>query len=123
MWRCEKCETMNEDYYDSCSICHYEKNNHEKNNRTKTEISSSSFYDDWEKEPISRKDFNQNRKSKNVLKVLVIVMVVLLVIFGFLFIALSAINQEACAIASNCENRIQGGVQYVLQPMREILAG
>ena len=61
MWRCEKCETMNEDYYDSCSICHYEKNN-----RTKTEISSSSFYDDWEKEPISRKDFNQNRKSKNV---------------------------------------------------------
>ena len=50
MWRCEKCETMNEDYYDSCSICHYEKNNHEKNNRTKTEISSSSFYDDWEKE-------------------------------------------------------------------------
>lgn len=123
MWRCEKCETMNEDYYDSCSICHYEKNNHEKNNRTKTEISSSSFYDDWEKEPISRKDFNQNRKSKNVLKVLVIVMVVLLVIFGFLFIALIAINQEACAIASNCENRIQGGVQYVLQPMREILAG
>ena len=122
MWRCEKCETMNEDYYDSCSICHYEKNNHE-NNRTKTEISSSSFYDDWEKEPISRKDFNQNRKSKNVLKVLVIVMVVLLVIFGFLFIALIAINQEAFAIASNCENRIQGGVQYVLQPMREILAG
>jgi flagellar biosynthesis/type III secretory pathway M-ring protein FliF/YscJ len=118
MWRCEKCETMNEDYYDSCSICHYEKNN-----RTKTEISSSSFYDDWEKEPISRKDFNQNRKSKNVLKVLVIVMVVLLVIFGFLFIALIAINQEAFAIASNCENRIQGGVQYVLQPMREILAG
>ena len=115
MWRCEKCETMNEDYYDSCSICHYEKNNHE--------ISSSSFYDDWEKEPISRKDFNQNRKSKNVLKVLVIVMVVLLVIFGFLFIALIAINQEAFAIASNCENRIQGGVQYVLQPMREILAG
>ena len=110
MWRCEKCETMNEDYYDSCSICHYEKNNHEKNNRTKTEISSSSFYDDWEKEPISR-------------KVLVIVMVVLLVIFGFLFIALIAINQEAFAIASNCENRIQGGVQYVLQPMREILAG
>ena len=123
MWRCEKCETMNEDYYDSCSICHYEKNNHEKNNRTKTEISSSSFYDDWEKEPISRKDFNQNRTSKNVLKVLVIVMVVLLVIFGFLFIALIAINQEAFAIASNCENRIQGGVQYVLQPMREILAG
>lgn len=123
MWRCEKCETMNEDYYDSCSICHYEKNNHEKNNRTKTEISSSSFYDDWEKEPISRKDFNQNRKPKNVLKVLVIVMVVLLVIFGFLFIALIAINQEAFAIASNCENRIQGGVQYVLQPMREILAG
>lgn len=123
MWRCEKCETMNEDYYDSCSICHYEKNNHEKNNRTKTEISSSSFYDDWEKEPISRKDFNQNRKSKNVLKVLVIVMVVLLVVFGFLFIALIAINQEAFAIASNCENRIQGGVQYVLQPMREILAG
>ena len=123
MWRCEKCETMNEDYYDSCSICHYEKNNHEKNNRTKTEISSSSFYDDWEKEPISRKDFNQNRKSKNVLKVLVIVMVVLLVIFGSLFIALIAINQEAFAIASNCENRIQGGVQYVLQPMREILAG
>lgn len=123
MWRCEKCETMNEDYYDSCSICHYEKNNHEKNNRTKTEISSSSFYDDWEKEPISRKDFNQNRKSKNVLKVLVIVMVVLLVIFGFLFIALIAINQEAFAIASNCENRIQGGVQYVLQPMQEILAG
>ena len=114
---------MNEEYYDSCSICHYEKNNHEKNNRTKTEISSSSFYDDWEKEPISRKDFNQNRKSKNVLKVLVIVMVVLLVIFGFLFIALIAINQEAFAIASNCENRIQGGVQYVLQPMREILAG
>lgn len=62
-------------------------------------------------------------KSKNVLKVLVIVMVVLLVIFGFLFIALIAINQEAFAIASNCENRIQGGVQYVLQPMREILAG
>ena len=123
MWRCEKCETMNEDYYDSCSICHYDTNNHEKNNRTKTEISSSSFYDDWEKEPISRKDFNQNRKSKNVLKVLVIVMVVLLVIFGFLFIALIAINQEAFAIASNCENRIQGGVQYVLQPMREILAG
>ena len=123
MWRCEKCETMNEDYYDSCSICHYEKNNHEKNNRTKTEISSSSFYDDWEKEPISRKDFNQNRKSKNVLKVLVSVMVVLLVIFGFLFIALIAINQEAFAIASNCENRIQGGVQYVLQAMREILAG
>ena len=123
MWRCEKCETMNEDYYDSCSICHYEKNNHEKNNRTKTEISSSSFYDDWEKEPISRKDFNQNRKSKTVLKVLVLVMVVLLVIFGFLFIALIAINQEAFAIASNCENRIQGGVQYVLQPMREILAG
>ena len=123
MWRCEKCETMNEDYYDSCSICHYEKNNHEKNNRTKTEISSSSFYDDWEKEPISRKDFNQNRKSKTVLKVLVIVMVVLLVIFGFHFIALIAINQEAFAIASNCENRIQGGVQYVLQPMREILAG
>ena len=123
MWRCEKCETMNEDYYDSCSICHYEKNNHEKNNRTNTDISSSSFYDVWEKEPISRKDFNQNRKSKNVLKVLVIVMVVLLVIFGFLFIALIAINQEAFAIASNCENRIQGGVQYVLQPMREILAG
>ena len=123
MWRCEKCETMNEDYYDSCSICHYEKNNHEKNNRTKTEISSSSIYDDWEKEPISRKDFNQNRNSKNVLKVLVSVMVVLLVIFGFLFIALIAINQEAFAIASNCENRIQGGVQYVLQPMREILAG
>ena len=47
----------------------------------------------------------------------------MLVIFGFLFIALIAINQEACAIASNCENRIQGGVQYVLQPMREILAG
>ena len=123
MWRCEKCETMNEDYYDCCSICHYVKINHEKNNLTKTEISSSSFYDDWEKEPISRKDFNQNRKSKNVLKVLVIVMVVLLVIFGFLFIALIAINQEAFAIASNCENRIQGGVQYVLQPMREILAG
>ena len=92
MWRCEKCETMNEDYYDSCSICHYEKNN-----RKKTEISSSSFYDDWEKEPISRKDFNQNRKSKNVLKVLVIVMVVLLVIFGFLFIALIA--NGACSVA------------------------
>lgn len=123
MWRCEKCETMNEDYYDSCSICHYEKNNHEKNNRTKTEISSSSFYDHWEKDPIPRKYPVSDRKSKNVLKVLVIVMVVLLVIFGFLFIALIAINQEAFAIASNCENRIQGGVQYVLQPMREILAG
>lgn len=140
MWRCKKCETWNEDYYDSCLICHHEKNSrlkrepcyHEKNSRPKreprkikttTEISSSSFYDDWEKEPISRKDSNQNRKSKNVLKVLVIVMVVLLVIFGFLFIALIAINQEAFAIASNCENRIQGGVQYVLQPMREILAG
>ena len=123
MWRCEKCETMNEDYYDSCSICHYEKNNHEKNNRTKTEISSISFYDHWEKDPIPRKYPVSDRKSKNVLKVLVIVMVVLLVIFGFLFIALIAINQEAFAIASNCENRIQGGVQYVLQPMREILAG
>ncbi len=123
MWRCEKCETMNEDYYDSCLICHYEKNNHEKNNRTKTEISSSSFYDHWEKDPIPRKYPVSDRKSKNVLKVLVIVMVVLLVIFGFLFIALIAINQEAFAIASNCENRIQGGVQYVLQPMREILAG
>lgn len=123
MWRCEKCETMNEDYYDSCSICHYEKNNHEKNNRTKTEISSGSFYDHWEKDPIPRKYPVSDRKSKNVLKVLVIVMVVLLVIFGFLFIALIAINQEAFAIASNCENRIQGGVQYVLQPMREILAG
>lgn len=123
MWRCEKCETMNEDYHDSCLICHYEKNNHEKNNRTKTEISSSSFYDHWEKDPIPRKYPVSDRKSKNVLKVLVIVMVVLLVIFGFLFIALIAINQEAFAIASNCENRIQGGVQYVLQPMREILAG
>lgn len=128
MWRCEKCETMNEDYYDSCSICHYEKNNHEKNNheknnRTKTESSSGSFYDHWEKDPIPRKYPVSDRKSKNVLKVLVIVMVVLLVIFGFLFIALIAINQEAFAIASNCENRIQGGVQYVLQPMREILAG
>lgn len=123
MWRCEKCETMNEDYYDSCSICHYEKNNHEKNNRTKTEINSGSFYDHWEKDPIPRKYPVSDRKSKNVLKVLVIVMVVLLVIFGFLFIALIAINQEAFAIASNCENRIQGGVQYVLQPMREILAG
>lgn len=123
MWRCKKCETWNEDYYDSCSICHYEKNNHEKNNRTKTEISSSSFYDHWEKDPIPRKYPVSDRKSKNVLKVLVIVMVVLLVIFGFLFIALIAINQEAFAIASNCENRIQGGVQYVLQPMREILAG
>ena len=118
MWRCEKCETMNEDYYDSCSICHYEKNN-----RTKTESSSGSFYDHWEKDPIPRKYPVSDRKSKNVLKVLVIVMVVLLVIFGFLFIALIAINQEAFAIASNCENRIQGGVQYVLQPMREILAG
>ena len=123
MWRCEKCETMNEDYYDSCSICHYEKNNHEKINRTKTESSSGSFYDHWEKDPIPRKYPVSDRKSKNVLKVLVIVMVVLLVIFGFLFIALIAINQEAFAIASNCENRIQGGVQYVLQPMREILAG
>ena len=123
MWRCEKCETMNEDYYDSCSICHYEKNNHEKNNRTKTESSYGSFYDHWEKDPIPRKYPVSDRKSKNVLKVLVIVMVVLLVIFGFLFIALIAINQEAFAIASNCENRIQGGVQYVLQPMREILAG
>ena len=123
MWRCEKCETMNEDYYDSCSICHYEKNNHEKNNRTKTESSSGSFYDHWEKDPIPRKYPVSDRKSKNVLKVLVIVMVVLLVIFGFLLIALIAINQEAFAIASNCENRIQGGVQYVLQPMREILAG
>ena len=123
MWRCEKCETMNEDYYDSCSICHYEKNNHEKNNRTKTESSSGSFYDHWEKDPIPRKYPVSDRKSKNVLKVLVIVMVVWLVIFGFLFIALIAINQEAFAIASNCENRIQGGVQYVLQPMREILAG
>ena len=123
MWRCEKCETMNEDYYDSCSICHYEKNNHEKNIRTKTESSSGSFYDHWEKDPIPRKYPVSDRKSKNVLKVLVIVMVVLLVIFGFLFIALIAINQEAFAIASNCENRIQGGVQYVLQPMREILAG
>ena len=123
MWRCEKCETMNEDYYDSCSICHYEKNNHEKNNRTKTESSSGSFYDHWEKDPIPRKYPVSDRKSKNVLKVLVIVMVVLLVIFGFLFIALIAINQEAFAIASNSENRIQGGVQYVLQPMREILAG
>ena len=121
MWRCKKCETCNEDYYDSCLICHYEKNSRPKREQIKTitEISSSPFY----KEPISIKDFNQNRKSKNVLKVLVIVMVVLLVIFGFLFIALIAINQEAFAIASNCENRIQGGVQYVLQPMREILAG
>ena len=123
MWRCEKCETMNEDYYDSCSICHYEKNNHEKNNRTKTEISSSSFYDDWEKEPISRKDFNQNRKSKNVLKVLVIVMVGLIVNFCFIFISLIEINHEAFSIDSTCENRIQGCVQYGLQPMREILAG
>ena len=71
MWRCEKCETMNEDYYDSCLICHYEKNNHEKNNRTKTEISSSSFYDHWEKDPIPRKYPVSDRKSKNVLKVLV----------------------------------------------------
>ena len=125
MWRCKKCETWNEDYYDSCLICHHEKNSRPKKEQIKTitEISSSPFYDDWKKEPISRKDSNQNRKSKNVLKVLVIVMVVLLVIFGFLFIALIAINQEAFAIASNCENRIQGGVQYVLQPMREILAG
>lgn len=121
MWRCKKCETLNEDYYDSCLICHHEKNSRPKKEQIKTitEISSSPFY----KEPIPRNDSTQNRKSKNVLKVLVIVMVVLLVIFGFLFIALIAINQEAFAIASNCENRIQGGVQYVLQPMREILAG
>ena len=71
MWRCEKCETMNEDYYDSCSICHYEKNNHEKNNRTKTESSSGSFYDHWEKDPIPRKYPVSDRKPKNVLKVLV----------------------------------------------------
>lgn len=83
MWRCEKCETMNEDYYDSCSICHYEKNNHEKNNRTKTESSSGSFYDHWEKDPIPRKYPVSDRKSKNVLKVLVIVMVVLLVFLVF----------------------------------------
>lgn len=127
MWRCEKCETMNEDYYDSCLICHHEKNSRPKREarkiKTTPEISSSSFYDHWEKDPIPRKYPVSDRKSKNVLKVLVIVMVVLLVIFGFLFIALIAINQEAFAIASNCENRIQGGVQYVLQPMREILAG
>lgn len=128
MWRCKKCETWNEDYYDSCSICHQEKNNSRPKKeprkiKTTPEISSSSFYDHWEKDPIPRKYPVSDRKSKNVLKVLVIVMVVLLVIFGFLFIALIAINQEAFAIASNCENRIQGGVQYVLQPMREILAG
>lgn len=122
MWRCKKCETWNEDEKDTCTICY---------NRQKVDVpkeepvvtKSESFYDDWEKEPISRKDSTQNRKSKNVLKVLVIVMVVLLVILGFLFIALLAINQEAFAIAFHCENQIQGGVQYVLQPMREILAG
>ena len=118
MWRCEKCETKNEDHYDFCSICHYEKNG-----RPKTESSSNSFYNHREKDPIPRKYPVPDRKPKNVLKVLVIVMVVLLVIFGFLFIALIAINQEAIAIAFHCENQIQGGVEYVLQPMREILAG
>lgn len=127
MWRCKKCETWNEDNYDSCSICHYEKNSRPKKEprkiKTTTEISSGSFYDDWKKEPISREYSAPVRKSKNVLKVLVIVMVVLLVILDFLFIALLAINQEAFAIAFHCENQIQGGVQDVLQPMREILAG
>lgn len=104
MWRCKKCETWNEDYYDSCSICHQEKNNSrpKKEPRPEPPVEPSSF---------------------KVLKILVITIVVLLAVFGLLSIVLLAMNLRTSAVAFHFENQIQGGVEYVLQPMREIFAG
>ena len=107
MWRCKKCETWNEDYYDSCLICHLEKNNSRPKKEPRPEPPV---------EPPSSSSFK-------VLKILVITIVVLLAVFGLLSIVLLAMNLRTSAVAFHFENQIQGGVEYVLQPMREIFAG
>ena len=121
MWRCKKCETWNEDYYDSCSICHQEKE--PQKIKPTVETSSGSFYDNWEQKKDTDTSFNPANKQKNILKILVVTVIVLLAVFGLLFIVLLIMNLGASAVAFRFENQMQGGVEYVLQPMREILAG